>query len=97
MKPALNKIWIGFVFGMILPLIVLAIYYKVKGNYFAIQGIDFKEFINSVLTPIISLCVVANLGVFFLYIRKDQYQGARGVVMATLIYAIAVFVVKSLF
>jgi hypothetical protein len=97
MKPAWNKLWIGFVLGMIAPLIVLAINYKVNNQYFRLSNFDLRNFITDVLSPLISLCVIANLGVFYLFIRKDYYNGARGVVMATFIYAIAVFAVKLLY
>lgn len=50
---------------------------------------DMKIFLK-----IISLCVFPNLGFFFLFYRKKYDMAARGVIMATFMYAFLVLVAK---
>lgn len=85
---------VGLLFGIIVPLIGLVIFYK-----FNIKTLDFTEFINFVnrkdmMPQLLSLSVVANLGVFFIFIWKKFYFSARGVIMATFIYTIVVLILK---
>jgi hypothetical protein len=50
---------------------------------------------TSKLTVFMSLCVLVNLGVFFWLLKKRQDEvTSRGVIFATLMYAIVVFYYK---
>ena len=54
----------------------------------------FKMFVSNIFTPLLSLSVVVNLGLFFIFINKNFYYAARGVIFSTIIYAIIVFALK---
>lgn len=89
-----DKIFIGLVIGLILPVIIFFITYKVKYD-----ELEFSIYIQQIwqmkiLLKILSLCVFPNLGAFLLFLRIKYERAARGVVMATFIYAFAVLVVK---
>ncbi|MBN1925231.1 MAG: hypothetical protein JW798_05285 [Prolixibacteraceae bacterium] len=80
----------GFVIGIIFPIIVFYIYYLLKYN-----EIEFKQYLESLhryglLFKIMSLCVLTDLPVFYIFIHFKQYKGARGMVMACFIFAFAV-------
>lgn len=96
MKSGWNKLWVGLVAGMITPLLVLLGYWYVNFSFLRLDSFLFKELMANVLTPLISLCVVGNLGVFYLFLQKEFYYSSRGVVFATLIYAVVIFAVKLL-
>jgi hypothetical protein len=90
----LNHVMIGSLLGILAPPIVLLVTY-----HYRLQAHSLAEFIHFLLTfqalsNLISLCVVPNLLLFFIFIWTDKLASARGVVMATMFYAFLVFVIK---
>ena len=49
---------------------------------------------TQVFTKIVSLCVIPNLVFFFIFIWLNYLYSARGVLMATIFFAIFVFITK---
>lgn len=97
MTSKINNIWLGLVLGLIVPWIVMLIYYRI--NYYYLSANDFlykTVFMERVFVPLLSLCVLGNLLAFFLFIWTDKLLSARGVLFATILYAIAVFAIKLL-
>lgn len=89
-----NHVIIGSVLGIITPPIVLLVTY-----HYRLQTHSFAEFVHFLLTfqalsNLISLCVVPNLLLFFIFIWIERMASARGVLMATMFFAFLVFVVK---
>lgn len=89
-----DKIWLGLLAGLVAPFIGFLGYYQL---HFAGMGIPY--FINyliqgKVYTPMVSLSVVANLPVFFIFIWTNKNQSARGVLFSTFIYAAIVVYLK---
>jgi hypothetical protein len=85
-----DKIYIGLILGFLLPLLVFTIYILIRNG-----GFNFFPFISKMhkyglLFRIISLCVLADLPVFYIFIQKKYWRGARGVVMACFFYAFIV-------
>lgn len=72
-----DKTWIGFVIGMVTPVIVYSLYYLL------ISGTGIKD-IN------ISLCIAANLIPFYFYQKKELDHGLKGVLISTVIWAITI-------
>jgi len=89
-----DQILTGFCIGIILPLIIFLITYKVK--YSEVEFIVYLHRIwqMKILLKILSLCVFPNLGAFLLFLRMKYERAARGVVMATFIYAFVVLIAK---
>lgn len=92
----LDKTWIGLVLGLFAPLIALFLYYFINYRYMTINGFINYLKLGDTYTPLISLCVLANLAVFYLFIWKEKYQGTRGVLVATFIWAGIVIYLKFL-
>ncbi len=89
-----DKVWIGLLLGLLAPFVTLIMYYQI--NY---HNMSIGHFINylkmgDTYTPLLSLCTLVNLGVFYPFIWKDKYKGARGVLGATFIWAIIVLFLK---
>ena len=89
-----NNAWIGFLSGLVAPLITFSIYVKIK-----FPREDFLSVVNDilqlgVLSPIISLTVFVNLLVFFIFIWSNADRAAKGVLGATFIYAFMVVLLK---
>lgn len=90
----LDKLWIGFFAGLLAPVLTFVFYYLI--NY---RNMPVYRFINylklgDTYTSIITLCLLANLGVFYLFIWKNKYKGARGVLGATFIWAAVIMYLK---
>jgi len=91
-----NKLLTGLIPGLVVPLITfLVLFLILKGNY------TFSDFFNRavdrhILTKFLSLSVLPNLLLFFLFIRKDFLLSARGVLAATLLEAFLILVLQIL-
>ncbi|MDX9880911.1 MAG: hypothetical protein RBS73_02520 [Prolixibacteraceae bacterium] len=89
-----DQVQFGFLPGLLGPLLVFVIVFLVQGN-----DQPFSEYIKNlwtfdVLIKLLSLCVFPNLLLFVFFIRKKYDRAARGVLMATFIYAFAVLFSK---
>lgn len=89
-----DKMLSGMVVGFVLPVLVFLIVYLVSYG-----DRSFAEYIGrienrNVVTHFISLCVFPNVFAFLLFNRLDKEQSARGVLGITIIWALAVFLIK---
>ncbi len=94
LKYKFDKTKFGFWPGLLGPLLVFAVVYLVQG-----EGQPFSQYIEglwvfNVLIKLLSLCVFPNLLLFLFFIRKKYDWAARGVLMATFIYAFVVLFSK---
>ena len=96
-KPYLkyNTEKIGLISGLIIPVITIIIFYFVRNPK------SLEIFINRIIgvniySELVSVCVVPNLLLFFIFIWTDRMYSARGVIGATFIYAIIIVILKYL-
>ena len=94
MKLKTDHLLLGLAVGLLLPplsfYIFYLLYYDVMGFYRFIEyTIEMKTFVART-----SLCVISNLAGFFLFIYTDRYRSARGVLLATLLWAGLIFYLK---
>ncbi|NCB09267.1 MAG: hypothetical protein EOM73_14015 [Bacteroidia bacterium] len=90
-----DKTGIGLAAGFLLPLVVFFTVY-----WFGENEISFAGFIQNMwqihaLVKLGSLCVFANFLVFWLFIRLKYDRAARGVLGATLAYALVILISKA--
>jgi uncharacterized membrane-anchored protein len=95
-KSKFNHIAVGLIAGIITPIITLIVVYY---STFKSQGYTPSEFwdfliLMNVIGKLLSLCVVPNLGIFFLFIWRNLLLSARGVLAATFIIAISIIIYK---
>ena len=86
----------GLLSGLVAPFIGLFIYYLISFHYMSL-----RSFINRItelglLSGVISLSLIANLVVFFFFIRLKADRSAYGVIGATLIYGMVIVYLKFL-
>ena len=84
----------GWLIGILLPLIIFLITYQVKYS-----EMEFSVFVQNmwqmkILMKLLSICVFPNLGIFFIFYRLKYDMAARGVIMATFMYAFMVLIAK---
>lgn len=93
-KSKYNKLWLGLVLGIIIPIITIIIFSLFKSDVKNL--VEFIEFTLSIsaLSNILSLCALPNLAIFYLFLNKELYYSARGVIFATLLWAILVVITR---
>lgn len=94
MKLKFDSSLLGFALGVIAPavtfMLLLRFYYPF--DYFETF---FKGYWLKLLAPkVMSLSVIPNLALFFLFIYTHRYKSARGALGATILIAVAVFIIK---
>jgi len=91
-----DQFMIGFVPGILLPLLGFYIYYLLFFGYMSLEGFIDHVVKANLAVSVLSLGVILNLGLFFLYYLKEVDKAARGVIGATFIYAFIVLYFKVL-
>lgn len=92
-----DNLRLGLLLGLIAPLIGLVLYYFAA---FYTRNVGFAEFIGylrqykSLLTGVSSISLVANAVLFTIYVNSRRDQTAKGVFVATLLYGVAVLLLK---
>jgi len=89
-----DKFIVGFIPGMIAPLLGVVLFYAAKFNHLTFQ--EYLVFVKLpyIFSPMMSLGVVMNLFVFFLFISRDYYRAARAVIFSCILYSIPILWVK---
>lgn len=87
---------IGFIAGLIIPMFMLAILYLLK---FKGLGYDWNGFIGNVKQPsilptFIRNCVFLNLPFFFIFNLLKLFNVCKGIFIASLLYIVAMLVVR---
>lgn len=90
-----NKLIIGLLVGIVVPIIMSLILYTAlyRGD------LAFLPFLSEMVRmgsfgKLLSISVLPNLILFFIAINKERLLAARGIVTATLLYALVVIVFK---
>lgn len=85
---------VGFVLGLIAPVLTLFIVYFVTFENYTID--EFFHFLKTmkVLTKLFSLCVVPNLAIFFLFVWPNFLKGAKGTLSATFLIAVVIIIIQ---
>lgn len=89
-----DKMWLGTVLGMIAPMLTMIGYYYYNFSHISVDKFIDHLFAAHIESKLLSLCVVSNLLVFFIFIWSEKYLSARGVLLATFIYGGVVMYLK---
>lgn len=94
-KNKLDTIGTGLLAGLILPIIIFFAVYIMKES-----KVSFVEYISGMwkmqaLIKLGSLCVFANVAVFWLFLKQKYEKAARGVLGATMLYAFVVLISRG--
>jgi len=91
-----DKMLIGLAGGLIVPLLAFAIYFKIRDPYLSISDSVQRLKESGVISYYMSLCAIANLLLFFLFLNLNAERAARGVLGATIVYALTILILKLL-
>ena len=90
-----DNLQLGIILGLIGPLLGLVVVY-----FFKFGSVSFTEFLdmfihtNRLITSIGALCLLANAILFTFYINTHRDRTAKGIFVTTLIYGIAILILK---
>lgn len=96
-KNRFNKIQLGLLPGILIPILTFTAYYFLKFN-----DIKFNLYLQHIheyriLFKIMSLCVLTDLPLFYIFIQNKKLRSAQGVVMAVFFYAFLVLAYRLIF
>ena len=86
---------LGIILGFIAPVAGMFIYYFIQFRMFTIREfftIMFSQ--KTLLTGIVSISLIANAIIFTIYINNRKDRTARGIFIATCVYAFASLIWK---
>ena len=88
--------YMGLAAGMLIPVITLLIFNQAAYDHLSIG--EFIQFMiqRNKLSAMISLVILPDLLVFFIFIWLNYLYSARGVLAATIIFALLVVITKFL-
>jgi hypothetical protein len=87
MKRKFDHPLLGLACGILAPVLTFYIYFLY--NYRFMGFYRFLEYLSmgNIFGPTLSLCVISNLAVFFIFIYTERMKSARGVLLSTFLYA----------
>ena len=91
-----KEILIGFAVGLIATAFGLVLAIQIFGTSDD-WGIVLRQAVNEgFLTKLMSIGALLNLGAFFLYLKRNKDQRAKGVLIATILVFITTLIIKYL-
>jgi hypothetical protein len=96
MQKRFDHIVLGIVLGIIAPVFGMFFYYlfTYRSQTSFAGFIAYFKSINLFVASISLSCYISNLPLFFLFIWKENYKSARGVLFATVAYTVWVMYQK---
>ncbi|BDX38987.1 hypothetical protein CYCD_23420 [Tenuifilaceae bacterium CYCD] len=89
-----NALAIGFISGLLLPVLTLfVIYFSVYSGKSFMAFIEIS-WIQKSLSRILSLSMLPNLGLFFIFIWTNKLKSAQGVLGTTIILAFIIIILR---
>lgn len=94
MKSRFDLVKLGFILGVLVPVISLFVVYGVRFDNYTVK--EFFEFLITMhaLPKLLSLMVIPNLLIFFIFIWTNHLYAARGVLAATIFDALVILAMK---
>jgi hypothetical protein len=89
-----DRIWLGSIPGILAPVITMFVFYQVNFSHLSLNKFVEHLFAVHIQSSLLSLCVVSNLLVFFIFIWSEKYNSARGVLLSTFLYGALVVYLK---
>ena len=92
-----DNIQLGLILGLIGPVLGLVVIY-----FFKFSSVSFSVFLdeffnnNKLITSIGSLSLLANVILFTIFINTRRDKTARGIFLVTLVFGIAILILKIL-
>jgi len=89
-----DRVLTGIISGFLLPFVVGFIIFLFTSKSQSLGQYLSRIVGASIITQSITLCVFPNIAIFLLFNRYDMLRASRGVLAATIVWAIAMFIIK---
>ncbi len=91
-----KQILIGLLIGLFATFLISFIVFIATN-----PGFTFADYFNiyvngKLLAPILSVALVGNLGLFFLFLKLDRDAISKGILASTMLVGIVIFILKFL-
>jgi hypothetical protein len=87
----------GIPSGLIGPIIGVVSFYFANFSQSPFTSFFQMAARENLLSPLLSLCAIINLGIFFLFIKINHLHSARGIILSTFIYGVIIVALKMVF
>jgi len=84
----------GTLFGLLIPLIGLSIFYFSKFTDYSIAEYVTTLRQKSLMAPIISISLVPNILLFFFFVNRNRLKEGQGVIFSMLLWGVAIVYYK---
>lgn len=82
-----DKAYIGLLAGVVSPFVVILLFYLFRFNYLSVEEFIHQSILLKVHFKIISIGVFfADLALFYLFLRLNKNNAAKGVILAVFLY-----------
>ncbi len=92
-----DSLLLGIPTGLVGPVVGVLVFYFVNFSTSNFSSFFRMAAEQNLLSPLLSLCAVINLGIFFLFIRINHLHSARGIILSTFLYGIVIIGLKFVF
>ncbi len=89
-----NNIVSGLIPGIITPAVLLAVIVIVRKNEYILSEYFKLIYDAGILPKLISICLIPNLLLFFIFIWSNRYLAARGVILSMFIAGLVIGILK---
>lgn len=94
MMSARKQLISGIAMGILIPFIISSVVF-LETN----PNLEYKEYFNiylhgQLLAAILSLSLLGNLGLFFLFLKLEREMISRGIVASTLLVGVLILILK---
>ena len=90
-----DNLKLGLVLGLVGPILGLIIVYLLKfSSYGFLEFLDYFFNTRGLITSVGALCLLANAVLFTIYINTHRDNTAKGIFVTTLLYGIAILIIK---
>lgn len=91
-----KQFYIGLSLGIFTSFIISLIVFLTSNPGFSVADY-FNIFVNGkILSPILSIALVGNLALFFLFLKFDKDFISKGILAATMVVGVLIFIMKFL-
>jgi hypothetical protein len=91
-----DRLLAGLISGFLLPVATGLIIWLFSSGHTGLHEYLARIVKSDIVTHVISLCVFPNIIIFLIFNRFDMLLATRGVLAATIVWAVVVFAVKFL-
>lgn len=93
----LDKFLIGFILGLIIPLVLFYIFKPLNSENFVFMKIYYRQAMMKIVPMLLSRCVIPNAFLFFIFIWSSYDRAAKGILWATTGIAISLVAIYFIF